>query len=824
MARARPSSPPDPLDRLVGEAPALQTLRAQIRHLARFDAVGHPAVPTVLLQGETGTGKGLVARIIHDSGPRAPGPFLEVNCAAIPETLLEAELFGFEAGAFTDAKRAKPGLFEAASGGTLFLDEIAALPLALQGKFLTAIEAKRVRRVGAVVEHPMDVKLIAATQVELSGHVEAGRFRADLYHRLAAVVLALPPLRERGDDILVLARAFLQQYGAAYGVGPQRLSKAAEAWLLGYRWPGNVRELSHLLERIVLLEAATVIDPESLERLCLPQPMPAVPVDSMLPPRSDMPLKETERMADALRQSGGNIAAAARLLGMSRGGLRYRLHKYGLTHPSVHRSSPLAGEDPRGGEPLQPFSSPTLTLPRRGGGETPAQIIRSQDASTGAEEPAAGWVMKPVAVLAIEASWAVIGHEIPLSLIQTIAEVTEETLHRGLAHIQAAEFLYETRLFPEQEYTFKHALTHEVAYGSLLLERRRVLHVRIVGALEALAPDRVAEQVERLAHHALRGEVWDKAGTYCQQAGARAHDRAALREAVAVFEQGLQALAHLPEPGDTRVLALELRVALGGELTRVGEYGRCLALLGEAEALARALENRARLGQVLVTMAQVLRMTGEPDGAMAAGQQALELATELSESALQEQASLRLGQAYYAIGDFGRAAELRRRNVGAGDRESGTLSTDMWIAASQTWLARTLSALGAFAEGRRYGEEALHLATLEGRGVTPITAHGCLGLLYLAQGDLEHAIRVLEQGLALCRASGYRGGWLRLIAAGLGYASTLQGRLAEGHALLEEWVREGIRTGAPQSPQQVAWLSEACRLAARGDEAWQYAR
>ena len=303
MARARPSSPPDPLDRLVGEAPALQTLRAQIQHLARFDAVGHAAVPTVLLQGETGTGKGLVARLIHDSGPRAPGPFIEVNCAAIPDPLLEVELFGVEAGAFTDAKRTKPGLFEAASGGTLFLDEIAALPLALQGKCLTAIEAKRVRRVGAVVEQPVDVKLIAATQVELTAQVPAGRFRADLYHRLAVVVLELPPLRVRGDDILMLARAFLQRYSAAYGVSPQRLSKAAEAWLLGYPWPGNVRELSHLLERVVLLKPATVIDPESLARRCLPQPGSAAPVDARLPSRPDASLGESERLAEALRRA-----------------------------------------------------------------------------------------------------------------------------------------------------------------------------------------------------------------------------------------------------------------------------------------------------------------------------------------------------------------------------------------------------------------------------------------------------------------------------------------------------------------------------------------
>ena len=165
---------------------------------------------------------------------------------------------------------------------------------------------------------------------------------------------------------------------------------------------------------------------------------------------------------------------------------------------------------------------------------------------------------------------AVIGTEVPFALLQAIADVPEAALHRGLAHLQAAEFLYETRLFPEPEYTFKHALTHEVAYSSLLLERRRGLHARIVEALEALAPERVAEQVERLAHHALRGEVWDKAVPYCQQAGARAYDRAAFREAVASIEQALQALGHLPEHGDTRVLAIDLRLALGTLAERTG--------------------------------------------------------------------------------------------------------------------------------------------------------------------------------------------------------------------------------------------------------------
>jgi tetratricopeptide (TPR) repeat protein len=410
---------------------------------------------------------------------------------------------------------------------------------------------------------------------------------------------------------------------------------------------------------------------------------------------------------------------------------------------------------------------------------------------------------------------AVIGTEIPLPMLQAIADLPETALHRGLAHLQAAEFLYETSLFPEPEYTFKHALTHEVAYNSLLLERRRGLHARLVGALEALAPERVAEQVERLAQHALRGEVWDKAVTYCQQAGARAWDRAAFREAVAAFEQALQALAHLAEPGDTRGLALDLRLDLARPLNALGENRRHLALLGEAEALARALDDRARLGRVLGMMALVLRRTGDYDDAMAAGRQALELAAELGDSALQAQASHRLGQVYWAIGDFGRAAELWRRNVEAADQESGTPRTDVRIQ-SQAWLARILGTLGAFAEGRGHGEEALRLAALEGRGDTSIIAHHHLGYLYLAQGDLEHAIQVLDPGLALCRACGNRND-LRGIVASLGYAYALQGRLAEGRALLKEVISTGVRLIG-----QV--LSEVCRLAGRGEEAWQHAR
>jgi tetratricopeptide (TPR) repeat protein len=418
---------------------------------------------------------------------------------------------------------------------------------------------------------------------------------------------------------------------------------------------------------------------------------------------------------------------------------------------------------------------------------------------------------------------AVIGMEVPSTLLQAMTHLSEEAMHGSLEHLQAVGFLYETRVVPELTYTFKHALTHEVAYGSLLLERRRVLHARILEAMETLYADRLAEQVERLAHHALRGEVWDKAVTYCQQAGARDADRAAFREAVTSLEQALQALAHLPESSDTRVLAIDLRLPLVGALAALGEHRRRGALLREAEALARVLADRARLGRVLSEMSSALWQTGDPDGAIAVGRQALELAVELGESALQMQAAHFLGEVYHTIGNFGRAAELLRQNVETAGRESGTPGM-AWRLRSQAWLARTLSTLGAFAEARRHGEDALRLATLEGRGNTPVVAHGCLGAVYQAQGDLEHAIRVFEQGLALCRASGNRN-WWRVMATSLGYAYALQGRLAEGRTLLEKALSESIAMGGLRGHvYQLIRLSEVCCLAGHGEEARQHAR
>src|SRR5262249_26138321 len=223
---------------------------------------------------------------------------------------------------------------------------------------------------------------------------------------------------------------------------------------------------------------------------------------------------------------------------------------------------------------------------------------------------------------------AAIGTEVPMPLLQAIPELPEAAFHHGLAHLQAAEFLYETRLFPDQAYTFKHALTHEVAYGGLLQERRRVLHTRIVEVLEALAGDRVTEQAERLAHHALRGELWPKALAYCRQAGEKAMARSAYREAVASCEQALGTLPHLPETRATREQAIDLRLALRTALGPwFGVQERVWAHLCEAAALAAALDDSRRLGHVLRFLSAVFTSGSAYDQALAAGQRAFTLAT-----------------------------------------------------------------------------------------------------------------------------------------------------------------------------------------------------
>jgi class 3 adenylate cyclase/tetratricopeptide (TPR) repeat protein len=297
---------------------------------------------------------------------------------------------------------------------------------------------------------------------------------------------------------------------------------------------------------------------------------------------------------------------------------------------------------------------------------------------------------------------AVIGHEVPLPLLRVITDVTEEALHRGLAQLQGAEFLYETCLFPEREYTFKHALTHEVAYSSLLQERRRVLHARILTALEGLYADRLDEQVDRLAHHALRGEVWDKAVVACRQAGAKAMTHSAYREAVPCFEQALEALQHLPERPDNQALGIDLRLDLRSALLPLGELRRMLVCLQDAAALAAALGDQHRLGWVSVYLLTHFTQICEPDQALAAGQRALSIATALGEVGLTVAAQHYLGFVYRSLGDYQQAVECYKKNVAClhGEllRERFGLGGPASVS-SRSFLTFSLAECGAFAEG-----------------------------------------------------------------------------------------------------------------------------
>jgi tetratricopeptide (TPR) repeat protein len=305
--------------------------------------------------------------------------------------------------------------------------------------------------------------------------------------------------------------------------------------------------------------------------------------------------------------------------------------------------------------------------------------------------------------------------------------VPEEVLHHGLAHLQAAEFLYETRLFPEREYTFKHALTHEVAYGGLLQERRRTLHARIVTALEALAPERLDEQVERLAHHAVRGEVWDKALPCCRQAGARAVARGAFREAAAAFEEALVALGHLPESRDTREQAIDLRFDLRIALTQLAEYERVFAHLREAETLAETLGDQRRLGLACVSMGWYFRVMGDYDRTIASSQRALALAEALGDVAVQVMATYILGHVYQLLGDYRQAIELMRRNVACLEGELIHAYFDFETpvsVASRSRLVDCLAELGEFAEGIARSEEEVRIAEAVADPTSFIFAYG----------------------------------------------------------------------------------------------------
>jgi transcriptional regulator with AAA-type ATPase domain/tetratricopeptide (TPR) repeat protein len=1226
---------PEPAE-LLGESPAINLLRANLRHLLERQPAGR-RLPAILIQGETGTGKGLVARLVHRLGPRKAGPFVDINCPAIPETLLEAELFGYERGAFTDARRAKPGLLQTAHQGTLFLDEVGLLPESAQAKLLTVIEERVVRRLGSTRAEAVDVCFISATNTDLQAALRARRFREDLYHRLAVITFDMPALRDRGRDVLLLAERFLGRACVDYGLAPKTLSEQAQARLLAYPWPGNIRELANVMERAALFADSPVVTGAMLEPLSAAGPHLVVPA----PSANASPVTPEEAMRlhllGVMEQSAGNVSHAAARLGIARNTLYARLEKYGVrSHrpPPRPLSGPETGAasapttawiqwerrditllraaliEPDGddaGTPtsralegvidkLQTFGgrieglTPTTVVasfgvdrvddaPRRaahaamaihngaarareGTGLVPgikigihvaplligrsvgrididADVQRTQGPlfdqllqTIGADETVAsaaaapflerrfelvpidgeaggaerayrltgqerrglglwgamtqfvgrhdeltilrgciaaaghgrgqlvavvgepgvgksrllwevthsaqvdGWLVldvgaapygkttpylpvidllkaycgiadrddqrttrekvigkllaldpgfkvdlpvfltllevpvddaewraldpagrrrrtleavkrlvlresqaQPLALVFEDLQWidgetqalldslreslpnahlmllvshrseyahdwgsqtsytqlridplpresaqalldvllgndpgldtlrrlliertegnplfieesvralvetgaltgerakyrlthdlpaihvpgtvqailtaridrlppeekrlleiaAVIGKDFPLALLVAVADEKEGTIRRRLGHLQTAEFLYEARLFPDFEYTFKHALTHEVAYGSVLRGRRRDLHVRIVETMERLYSDRLGEQIERLAHHAVCGEVWEKAVRYLRQAGLKAAARSALREAQVWFDQALGVLAALPENPSTLEQGFEIRLELGAVLVQLGGARRRLEHAREAETLAERLNDDRRRGRAYLALCNAHALLDEPDEALVAGARALEITGRLGDLRFRILAPTYLAQAHFFRGDFERAVELATDSLAA-------LPAD-WVHEPfgyspipipiycRLWVVHSLAELGRFAEAAPYEAELLRLAGPTQHAFAVGAAHNAASWLHLRKGDWATARSEIELSIAAFRMGNVvAGGVPTMVAASawvlaqVGEASEALTRLREGELLLE---------------------------------------
>ncbi|HUA20877.1 MAG TPA: sigma 54-interacting transcriptional regulator [Bryobacteraceae bacterium] len=314
---------------LIAESHAMRELLNFVKRVATSEAT------TVLIEGENGTGKDLIAKTLHYQSQRQAEPFLAINCAAIPETLLESELFGYEKGAFTDARAQKRGLFELADKGTLFLDEIGEMPLSLQAKLLRVLEEQCFRRLGGLRDIHVDLRIIAATNKNLREAVREGAFRQDLYYRLNVIQLVVPPLRERPQDILPLARFFVEHYNVKFKRQIDGISPDAEALLLTHHWPGNVRELRNAVERAMILEDTNYIQPQSLPIAVRGDAAAAAAVGARMAAFNGdhpMPLAEQERqlLVQALEKTGGNQSQAARLLCITRDTLRYKMKKFHL--------------------------------------------------------------------------------------------------------------------------------------------------------------------------------------------------------------------------------------------------------------------------------------------------------------------------------------------------------------------------------------------------------------------------------------------------------------------------------------------------------------
>jgi DNA-binding NtrC family response regulator/class 3 adenylate cyclase/tetratricopeptide (TPR) repeat protein len=1384
------------LPELIGDSQPVLALREEVGRLLQRQAGGR-SLPSMLIQGETGTGKGLLAAAIHRAGPRRDGPFVAVNCAAIPDTLLEAELFGFERGAFTDARQAKAGLVQTAHRGTLFLDEIGLLPGPLQGKLLTVLEERAVRRLGRTRSEPVDIAILSATSEELDRAVRERRFTEALYHRLSVVTLRLPPLRERGADILLLAEHFLARAGAGYNVPPRELTPEARAALLAYSWPGNVRELSNRMERVTLLA-----EPGPVTREMLGLPPTVAPEAREAPPAQDarqlrdrIDNVERKSLIDALAAAGGNLTRAAELLGVARTTLRYRLRRHGLgesapdlgeraagpgsqpegeagrataaspgmlpappgsvgppARPSAGREresdappgAPLAthrcpncgADNPPVAEfceqcgaslprqtadvrlprtdsgPVDPHERPTASGPafapraageaerrhltvlscrlagstalseqldpedlhemvrdfqavcaevvrgfeghiahdlgdglllyfghplaheddarravrtglaiveeigrlnRRlerergarmavrvaihsgvvvveamglsdkreplalgdvphiaaqlqelaevdtvvvspathrliegyfrchaGGGyalrglaqpmtvyrvveESTAQsrldvavttgltplVGREQEIGLLAErwerakegfgqvvllsgEPGIGksrlvhvlkeriggevhatlecrcspyyqnsafypvidhvqrllrvepddppqekfvklegalaayglaveetvplfasllslppserypplaltppqqrqktlealvaWMLKEADRQATLSVWedlhwadpstlaflgllveqaptmsvlilmtlrpevslpwanrshvtrialsrltarqsatmvhqvvggkalpadvhhqlvaktdgvplfveeltkmvlesgsleegvggyqlsgrllpmaipstlhdslmaridrlgpgkqvaqlgATLGREFTYDLIQAISPVDEPTLRRELARLTEVELLYQRGVPPQARYVFKHALIQDTAYQSVLRSQRQQYHRQIAQVLTERFPETREAHPELLAHHYTEARLWEEATVYWQEAGQRAIERSAHREAVVCFEQALATVTHLPQNPERIRRAIDLRFDLRNSLIEVRELGRLFTHLREADALSQALGDQPRLGWVANYMSNYFTNVGQYEEAIQAGERALALAATTGDFALQMYANIHLGMAFQALGDYRRGIEVLRQSVKAleGDRrlerfgplprgdsppppsQVGRRGPFLPSILAGVWLVHCHAELGEFAEAVRVGEEALRRGEVSGRPVDLAYGYRGIGFVYLRQGELEKAIAMAERGLNLCRG-GEQPFHFRWFASALSYAYALTGRHAEAMPLLEQ--AASVSTEGISASRWSAYLSEAHLLAGRVDTA-----
>lgn len=1235
------------LDEIVGESPAIESVRNDLRRLLALTRERR-RLPAILIQGETGTGKGLVAKLLHRHGPRARGPFVDLNCAAIPETMLEGELFGYEQGAFTDARRAKPGLLQTSSGGVLFLDEIGLLSPSLQAKLLTALEERTVRRIGSTTKETFDSWIISATNADLERGVRERRFREDLYHRLAVLTVQLPPLRERGYDAALLAQRFLERACGEYGLPVKSLGPDALALVARDPWPGNVRELANVMERLALLvDGRDVVGADVAvvrggdRSVIAPAPAPAA-------------RGEREQLLAALETTGWNITRTAAVLGITRNTVRARMDRLGLRarkepeasqiaavrdpapeptpaapepavsalaaaqwerkhvtllrvglaasqersrdaalllslaadkilgfggrveslgqetvdgsfgavpvdnaarravsaalaiHSAVAQAGPpglaattvvhtepatigqvgdhvlideaerptlghllarlLAGAEPSrvrvsaqtaafverhfelvGDHGPDPALAATFTIVRRDptglgawrrltrfvGRETEMNLLvsrwelarqgRGQVVALGGEpgsgksrllmefikardplealvlhaamsatedssraRPAAsllrgllaigpddsadeildriaarlrtlklgaawriplaglldvqvddpawtrlepqlrarrmldalrhlvvhesqvrplivvledlhwidadtqvaldqlvdvvptahilvvaayrpeyrhGWanktfytqlrvdplpaspaqelledllggepdsgllrqrilewtegnpffieegvrtlaetgalagtagsyrVVREVAEHALPATVedtlaarihrlpaitrhvlqcsAVLGVEFRRAVLGALAGLPEDRLGEGIRALEEAEFVYPTAGGHEPAYTFKHALTHLVAYRSVPPERQQALHAQAQRALEVLYAGQVEAHVEALAEHAFRGEVWERAATYLRSAGAKALARSANRAAAEYLERAIVACDRAGDQGDHAGLAIDLRLDLRHALTPLGDADRILERLREAEAIATRIADARRLGMIVSFETNALFSLGDHDAAVERGHRALAIARDLDDVPMAIAAEQFVGRALHAQGRYRAAADIFRRlaDALAGDVTPRNLGLPVPPAVfARTHLALCLIEMGEFEEAARAGDEALRAAETASQAEAVQWACYALGLLALERGEHEAAVSLLERVRAICRDAELPV-YLPRTEAALGHARVLLGQ-ADGLAQLERAVAR-----ADQHRQVNVYASAMARLA-----------